>query len=147
MPLIIFRATIIHSERLWQDNSLLHFACRGLSLMTSAKISDFLTPSPLDRKFTQPPLLRLLNMSAFEGNPLPPQCGRHKWKPPLCRTVNSSLMQDIALLTTHKRPKTADGSRCFEGSQEIATHLLLPFITKTQSACTPQRVESARLSD
>ena len=21
-------------------------------------------------------------MSAFEGTPLPPQCGRHKWKPP-----------------------------------------------------------------
>ena len=43
--------------------------------MTSAKFSDFLTP-------TQPPLLRLLIMSAFEGTPLPPHCGRHKRKPP-----------------------------------------------------------------
>ena len=37
---------------------------------------------PLVRKFTQPPLLRMLTMSAFEGNPLPPQCGCPKWKPP-----------------------------------------------------------------
>ena len=51
--------------------------------MTSAKFSDFFYPLPiLVRKFTQPPLLRLLTMSAFEGTPLPPQCGRHKWKPP-----------------------------------------------------------------
>ena len=40
-----------------------------LLFRTSAKISDFLTPSPLVRKFTQPPLLRLLTMSAFEGDP------------------------------------------------------------------------------
>ena len=39
--------------------------------MTSAKISDFLPPTPV-RKFTQPPLLRLLTMSAFEGTPSPP---------------------------------------------------------------------------
>ena len=32
----------------------------GLPLMTSAKFSDFSTPSPLVCKFTQPPLLRLL---------------------------------------------------------------------------------------
>ena len=37
--------------------------------MTSAKISDFLTP-PV-RKFMQPPLLRLLTMSAFVGTPSP----------------------------------------------------------------------------
>ena len=55
---------------------------RGLSLTTSAKISDVFTHTPVC-KFTQPPLLRLLTMSAFEGTPLlPPQCGRHKWKPP-----------------------------------------------------------------
>ena len=33
----------------------------GLPLMTSANISDFLTPSPLVCKFMQPPLLRLLS--------------------------------------------------------------------------------------
>ena len=33
---------------------------RGLPYMTSEQISDFLTPSPPVRKFTQPPLLRLL---------------------------------------------------------------------------------------
>ena len=38
--------------------------------MMSAKFSDFSTP--LVRKFTQPPLLRLLTMSAFEGTPPPP---------------------------------------------------------------------------
>ena len=37
--------------------------------MMSAKFSDFSTP--LVRKFTQPPLLRLLTMSAFEGSPSP----------------------------------------------------------------------------
>ena len=37
---------------------------------------------PLVRKFTQPPLLRLLTTSAFEGTPSPPLCGRHIWKPP-----------------------------------------------------------------
>ena len=36
---------------------------------------------PLVLKFMQPPLLRLLTMSAFEGTPSPPQCGHHKWKP------------------------------------------------------------------
>ena len=30
-----------------------------------------MTPSPLVHKFMQPPLLRLLTMSAFEGIPLP----------------------------------------------------------------------------
>ena len=45
---------------------------RGLPFRTSAKISDFLTPSPLVCKFTQPPLLRLIMMSAFEGIPFPP---------------------------------------------------------------------------
>ena len=51
--------------------------------MTSAKISDFFYPlTPLVSKFTQPPLLRLLTMSAFEGTPLPPQCGHHVWMPP-----------------------------------------------------------------
>ena len=41
--------------------------------MTSAKISDYLilSPSPLVRKFTQAPLLRLPTMSAFEGTPSP----------------------------------------------------------------------------
>ena len=53
--------------------------------MMPATISDFLTPSPLVRKFMQPPLLRLLTMSAFEGTPSPPQCGRPKWKPPKLR--------------------------------------------------------------
>ena len=43
----------------------------------------FNPPSPLVHKFTQPPLLKLVTMSAFEGTPLPPQCGRHKWKPPI----------------------------------------------------------------
>ena len=47
------------------------FCVWGLPFMTS-----------LNRKFTQPPFLRLLTMSAFEGTP--PQCGRHKWKPPMC---------------------------------------------------------------
>ena len=45
---------------------------RGLPSRTSAKISDFLTPSPLVRIFTQPLSLRLLTMSAFEGTPLAP---------------------------------------------------------------------------
>ena len=51
--------------------------------MTTAKYSDFFTPSPLVRKSTQPPLLRLLTMSAFEGTPLAPQCERHIKEAPL----------------------------------------------------------------
>ena len=47
--------------------------------MTSAKLLEFLTSLP---PCSQPPLLRLLTITAFEGIPLPPQCGRHKWKPP-----------------------------------------------------------------
>ena len=38
--------------------------------MTSAKFSDFLTPSPLVRIFTQPPLLNSLTSFAFPGPPL-----------------------------------------------------------------------------
>ena len=37
----------------------------GLPFRTSAKISDFFTPSPLVCKFTQPLLLRLLTMSGL----------------------------------------------------------------------------------
>ena len=48
----------------------------GAIHMTSAKFSDFWTP-PLVRKFTQPPLLSFITMSAFEGTPLPPLCGHH----------------------------------------------------------------------
>ena len=51
---------------------------RELPYMMSAKFSEFLIPSPLVRKFMQPPLLRLLTMSAFKGTPLLPQCGRPK---------------------------------------------------------------------
>ena len=40
--------------------------------MTSAKFSDFLTPSPLVRKFTQPPLLGSLPSSAFPLTPPSP---------------------------------------------------------------------------
>ena len=40
--------------------------------MTSAKFSGFWTPSPLVRKFTQPPLLSCSTMSAFVLTPLPP---------------------------------------------------------------------------
>ena len=69
-------------SKLWSSVQCVSDMCvilRGLPLMTSAKISHFLTP--LVRKFTQPPFLWLLTMSAFKGSPLPPQCGRHKWKP------------------------------------------------------------------
>ena len=40
--------------------------------MMSPKINDFLTPPPLVRKFTRPPLLIFITLSAFEGTPLPP---------------------------------------------------------------------------
>ena len=56
----------------------------GDTHMTSAKFSDFLTPSPLVRKSMQPPLLSFITLSAFEGTPLPPQCGRH-----ICIVPNS----------------------------------------------------------
>ena len=59
-------------NRQWNSNSFASVEeeadIRGFPLRTSGKISDFLTPS-LVRKFTQPPLLRLLTMSAFEGTP------------------------------------------------------------------------------
>ena len=41
----------------------------GLPFMTSSKFSVFFTPPLLVCKFTQPPLLRSLTMSAFEGTP------------------------------------------------------------------------------
>ena len=41
------------------------------------KIFGFFDPPPLVRKFTQPPLLSFITMSAFEGTPLPPLCGHH----------------------------------------------------------------------
>ena len=48
------------------------------------KVTGTVTKSHLKSNFAihEPPLLRLLTMSAFEGTPLPPQCGRRKWKPP-----------------------------------------------------------------
>ena len=58
-------------------------AIKGASIYDIRKFFGFFDPlPPIVRKFTQPPLLRLLTMSAFEDTPLPPQCGRHKWKPP-----------------------------------------------------------------
>ena len=54
---------------------------RGLPFRTSAKnLVLFTPPPPPFCKFTQPPFLRLLTMSAFEGTP--PPCGRRKWKLP-----------------------------------------------------------------
>ena len=47
--------------------------------MMSATFSDYLTPPCPQIHATS--LTKLLTMSAFEGTPLPPQCGRHKWKP------------------------------------------------------------------
>ena len=57
-------------QTLW-GMAIITLDLRGLSLMTAAKISDILNSSPLVRKFTHPPLLRLLTMSAFEGTPSP----------------------------------------------------------------------------
>ena len=67
-------------------------ATEGASIYDVRKISDFLTPSPLVSRLTQPPLLRLLTISAFEGIPLPPQCGRHKWKPPKAGRKDGSII-------------------------------------------------------
>ena len=55
---------------------------KGASIYDVRKIFRFFYPLPPVRKFTQPPILRLLTMSAFEGTPLPPQCDCHNWKPP-----------------------------------------------------------------
>ena len=61
----------------------------GLPCMTSAKFSDSLTP-PV-RKFTQPPLLRLLTMSAFEGTPSPLSVDVINGSPPRNLQINYSL--------------------------------------------------------
>ena len=94
--------------------------------MTSAKVSDFLTP--LVRKFTQPPLLRLLTMSAFEGTPLPPQCRRHKLKPP--NETHHAKLNFLKFVATrrgdgivkvgadHSVPATRRASNCLEGGSE-----------------------------
>ena len=58
------------------------YLTKGASIHDVCRIFGFFDPLPPVRKFTQHPLLRLLTMSAFEGTPLPTQCGRHKWKPP-----------------------------------------------------------------
>ena len=50
--------------------------------MTSAKFSDFWTPSPLVCIFTQPPLLSLLTASAFGVPPPPSLCRHHIYMPP-----------------------------------------------------------------
>ena len=72
--------------------------------MTSAKISDFLTPpSPLVRKFTQPPLLKLLTMSAFEGTPSPLSADVIcEWPPTL-------------LSERHKKPSSTEIAACQRG--------------------------------
>ena len=51
----------------------------GFQLGRPQTFRIFFTP-PV-RKFTEPPLLRLLTMSAIEDTPSSPQCGRPKWKP------------------------------------------------------------------
>ena len=43
----------------------------GHSINDVRKNFGFFDPLPLVRKFTQPPSLRLLTMSAFEGSPSP----------------------------------------------------------------------------
>ena len=75
------------------DDLLLCLCCtpktaRGLPLMTSANYF-FPYRLPPVRRFTQPLLLWLLTMSAFEGTP--PQCGRHKWKPPNRTRLHGTL--------------------------------------------------------
>ena len=65
--------------------------------MMSAKFWDFLTPSPPVRKFTLPPLLRMLTMSAFEGTPLPLQCGHHIWKSPNLVTHTSNWLKTCSI--------------------------------------------------
>ena len=76
-PPTVLRASLRDRVRAGQPHD-----AGGHPFRTSSQISDFLTPSPLVRKLMQPPLLRLLTMSAFEGTPSTPQSGRHKWKPP-----------------------------------------------------------------
>ena len=58
--------------------------------MTSAKFSDFLTPSPLLCIFTQPPLLSFLTASAFGVPPSPPPslCRHHMYMPPYIHIHN-----------------------------------------------------------
>ena len=67
-PPTVLRASLRDRVRAGQPHD-----AGGHPFRTSSQISDFLTPSPpLVRKFKQPPLLRLLTMSAFEGTPTPP---------------------------------------------------------------------------
>ena len=73
----------------------------GLSFRTSAKISDFLTP-PV-RKFTQPPLLRLLTMSAFGGTTPPHSVRTSSMEAPLgwgAYVISVNLYSLLPRLTT-----------------------------------------------
>ena len=62
-------------EREGRDGSFRSLSgVQGASIYDVRKILGFFDPI---RPVTQPPLLRLLTMSAFGGTPLPPQCGSH----------------------------------------------------------------------
>ena len=50
-----------------------------------------------------PPLLRLLTMSAFEDTPLPPQYGRHKWKPPALVWRDNSCFSICSFLERRRK--------------------------------------------
>ena len=67
---------------------------KGASIYDVRKSADFLTP-PV-RKFTQPPLLRLITMSAFEGTPLPPQCGCPQLRPPNINHLQNDSSHSIS---------------------------------------------------
>ena len=103
MPPITVMAATVEAQNLrtvaFEFRAKKSVPSRGVTIpLLGASINDvrknFGFCDPLVRKFMQPPLLRLLTMSPFEGTPLPPQCGRYKWKPPnFVSRVSSSCNQ------------------------------------------------------
>ena len=70
----------LEAEQVIRETSILTLGASIYDIRKIFGILDPPPPPPLVRKFTQPPLLSSSTMSAFGLTP--PQCGRHKWKPP-----------------------------------------------------------------
>ena len=69
---------------------------KGASIYDVRKIFWFFDPPAcpqIHATSLQPPLLRLLTMSAFEGTPN--QCGRHVWKPPKLGTLQQCAKPNV----------------------------------------------------
>ena len=94
---------------------------RGHTHMTSAKFWDFCTPSPLVRKFTQPPLLSCITLSAFGPTPPPPSVRTSYVYVPKVYDTNATAMQEFTNYGSSLEYRCSLGKQFRQSPQSKAT--------------------------